>query len=516
MNGLLSFVIFFPVLTGIFIGLFGARTFFKNRIKLIAIIASIIEMAASVLIFLNYDKSIGGIQFIDYFDSWIPFSSFTARYLIGVDGLSTPLILLTGILGFCAIVASLKINKRENEYFMWLLILQGVVVGVFSSLDLLLLFIFWEAELIPMYFLISIWGTGRSQYSAMKFLIFTLTSGALLLMGILAIYFSSGTFVMFNIDELGLIGISGSMFLSVVPPVLIFLLFFVAFAIKLPLFPFHSWLPDAHTDAPTAVSIMLAGVLLKMGGYGILRINVDLFNKIDFSILIKFAPYFAILGAFSVLYGAVLTIRQTDLKRLIAFSSVSHMGYIILGVASFGAFSESGETIGLGGTALQLFTHGTITGLAFLLVGLTYERTHTRNIPELGGLALKMPLIATFFVIAGFASLGLPGLSGFVAELMIFVGTFKLGGIYAISTVAAVSGVILAAAYTLWMIQRAYFGLSPDPKSPVFKNFDSLEDMSLIELSAVVLLTFTIVLVGVYPSIITDLFNIGVGEIFSR
>ena len=515
-GGILSLLIFFPIVAGLFIGIASSNDLVKKNIKILALTFTFIEMVLTILLYFNYDKDNGGFQFIDYFDSWIPFESFRAQYLVGVDGLSAPLVLLTGILGFCAVIASLKINFREREYFMWLLILQGVVTGVFSSLDMLLLFVFWEAELIPMYFLISIWGSGKAQYSAMKFLIFTLTSGAFLLIGILSIYFATGTFVMYDINELNLAGISGSSFEILIPSIVIFLIFFIGFAIKLPLFPLHSWLPDAHTDAPTAVSIMLAGVLLKMGGYGLLRINVDIFNVVDPSILINLSPYIALLGAVSVIYGAVLTIRQTDLKRLIAFSSVSHMGYIILGISSFNAFSSLGSTEGLGGTALQLFTHGTITGLAFYLVGLTYERTHTRNIPHLGGLAIKMPLITTFFIIAGFASLGLPGLSGFVAELMIFVGTFKLGGLWAISTLISVFGVVLAAGYTLWMIQRAYLGSGVPEGSPVLKEYDNLTDMNKIELAGALILTLTIVVVGVYPSIVTDLFSVGIGEIFLR
>lgn len=515
-GGILSFLIFFPIVAGLFIGIFTENKFLKNNIKNIALVVTAIQMVLSLLIYANYDKEIGGFQFIDYFDSWIPFESFKAQYIVGIDGISAPLILLTGIIGFCSVIASMNISLRQSEYFMWLLILQGVVTGVFASLDMLLLFVFWEAELIPMYFLISIWGSGRAHHSAMKFLIFTLTSGALLLIGIISVYFATGTFVMFDITELGLVGVANSNFSTAIPSLFIFLIFFIGFAIKLPLFPVHSWLPDAHTDAPTAVSMMLAGVLLKMGGYGLLRINIDMFNYIDPSVLTDLSPYFAVLGTFSVLYGAILTIQQSDLKRLIAFSSVSHMGYVILGFSSYSAYSTLGSTEGIGGTALQLFTHGTITGLAFLLVGLTYERTHTRYIPHLGGLARKMPIIATFFIIAGLASLGLPGLSGFVAELMIFIGTFKLGGVWAISTTFAVFGVVLAAGYTLWMIQRVYLGEGVKENSPVSKIFDNLTDLNKLELLSVIILTVSILAVGIYPSIITDVLNIGVGEIFTR
>ncbi len=368
-----------------------------------------------------------------------------------------------------------------------------------------------------MYFLISIWGSGRAHYSAAKFVIFTLFAGALLIIGILAIYLSQGinSFTMVSIPELSLHGIpelmTGANFL--IPVSVIFWLFFISFAIKLPLWPLHSWLPDAHTDAPTAVSVMLAGILLKMGGYGIFRISLGFFKNSSFNFDVA-APILVILGAISVIYGAILTIRQTDLKRLIAFSSVSHMGYVIIGFSSLISVVSINDTLALNGAALQLFTHGTITGLAFLLVGLVYDRTHTRYIPDLGGLTAKMPIIAIFFLIAGFGSLGLPGLSGFVAELMIFLGTFQVGNIFAIATVIGVFGVVLAAGYTLWMIQRSFFGNKPSKESPVSKDFEELSDMHILDVFPVLVLTIPIFVVGIYPRLLTDIIEIGIREMF--
>ena len=514
MSGLISIIIFLPILASIII-LAGLKN--DKLIRRFSFGIVTVELLLTFFAFLSYDKTKGGIQLVDFVEGWIPIKGFNANYLVGIDGLSAPLVLLSGILGAAAVWGSWRVTKRVKEYFALLLFLQGVVTGVFVSLDLLLFFIFWEAELIPMYFLISIWGSGRAQYSAAKFVIFTLFAGALLLIGILAIYLSQGinSFSMVSIPELGITGIpeliSGASLL--IPVAVIFWLFFISFAIKLPLWPLHSWLPDAHTDAPTAVSVILAGVLLKMGGYGIFRISLGFFHnsELNFDFI---GPVLVILGAISVIYGAILTIRQTDLKRLIAFSSVSHMGYVIIGFSSLVNVVSIRDTLALSGAALQLFTHGTITGLAFLLVGLVYDRTHTRNIPDLGGLTNKMPVIAVFFLIAGFASLGLPGLSGFVAELMIFLGTFQVGNIFAIATVIGVFGVVLAAGYTLWMIQRSFFGEKPSEKSPISDEFDNLTDIHVFDVLPVLILTIPIFVIGIYPRFLTDLIELGIWEMF--
>jgi NADH-quinone oxidoreductase subunit M len=501
-SGYLTVAVFLPIATALLIAVMPRR---DHWIRWTAIGATVVELALTITIFVRYEIDKGGVQFVDLFGDWIPIEGFDARYLLGVDGLSAPLVLLTGILGAAAAFASWRVKHRVREYFIWLLILQASVMGVFVSLDLLLFFIFWEIELIPMFMLISGWGTGRPRYSAMKFVIFTLGGSAFMFVGILALFMSGqiSTFAMVSIPEEGIVGIPEKMALAsglIVPTALIFTLFLIAFAVKLPVWPVHTWLPDAHTDAPTAVSVMLAGVLLKMGGYGLIRISTGFFMESpDFQIA-DAAWILAIGATFSIIYGAVLTIRQTDLKRLIAYSSVSHMGFVMLGVAAVAATGSQTASGGLNGAALQMFTHGTITGLLFLLVGMTYERAHTRHIPDMGGLAPKMPLIATAFLIAGLASLGLPGLSGFAAEITVFLGTWD---IWPIATGIAAFGVVLAAAYVLWMVQRTFFGPRPE-------RFDDVEDATMVDLIPVVALVIPIVIVGIWPAIITDTFAVGI------
>jgi NADH-quinone oxidoreductase subunit M len=342
-----------------------------------------------------------------------------------------------------------------------------------------------------MYFLISIWGSGRREYSAMKFVLYTITGSALMLAGFLALAFSTDTFDMVKLQSMDLAAAD-----LIVPLPLIFGLVLAAFAVKLPVFPLHTWLPDAHTDAPTAVSVMLAGVLLKMGGYGILRINFGIMP----SVAADAAVWLAAFAAVNVIYGALVTMRQTDLKRLIAYSSVSHMGYVLLGAAALGQ-------VGVTGAAMQMMTHGAITGMLFVMVGLMYERTHTRQIEELGGLAKQMPFIAVFMLVASLASLGLPAMAGFVAEFIIFSGAYDE---HPIATLFGIFGVVLSAGYLLWTMQRVFYG-------PPKERWDGLTDATAWwERAPVVLLAASIVVVGVYPSFLVDIISDGVEPIVGR
>ena len=489
-NGLLTLVVFLPLAGALGIALFIKR---DKKVRYIAGAVALAELILSVMVFTTYDLSKGGLQLVDRTSQWIPIESFKVEYYLGVDGLSTPLVLLTGLLGFAAVYASWSIKTRVREYFVWLLVLQTAVMGVFTSLDFILFFLMWELEMIPMFFLISIWGSGRREYSAMKFLIFTFLGSAFMLVGILALFYSTGTFDMVLLPD----AIAQTELIA--PAGIIFGLIFTAFAVKLPVWPVHTWLPDAHTDAPTAVSIMLAGVLLKMGGYGMIRVSAGMFPEV----IVDAAIVLAALGVVNVIYGAIITIRQTDLKRLVAYSSISHMGYVLIGISSVAGVGGLVSPTGLTGAAMQMFTHGTITGLMFLVVGLTYEKVHTRSIPELGGLSARMPVIAVAFLIAGLASLGLPGTSGFVSEILIFLGAFPVYGWF---TGVAVFGVVLTAGYILWMAQRTMFG-------PTIDRFSNVRDASRMEMVPLAVLIGSIILVGIYPSVVSDMFRDGVAGI---
>ena len=485
---MLSAIVFLPLAGALVIAFFLKEA---RHIRLLAGAVTVVELGLAIAAFVlfreNDYRKVGGMELVERFEDWIP--ALNIQYHLGIDGLSAPLVLLSALLGMCAVFVSWNVQLRVKEYFMWLLVLQTAVTGVFVSLDLILFFIFWELELLPMYFLISIWGSGRKEYSAMKFIIFTLLGSAFMLVGILAIYFSAGTFSIVDLPS----ALDGARL--VVPAGAMFALLFTAFAVKLPVWPVHSWLPDAHTDAPTAVSVMLAGVLLKMGGYGMIRLTVGLFP----GEAQEYAWVLALLAVISVLYGAVVTVRQTDLKRLVAFSSISHMGYVLLGISSVVGANGVVSTVGLTGAAMQMFTHGTITGLLFLLVGLVYDKSHTRHIPDMGGLATRMPMVATGFMVAGLASLGLPSTSGFIAEILVFLGTFH---VWSWITALAVFGIVITAGYILWTLQRTLFG-------PQRERFAQIGDATLVEAVPMVALIVAIMVVGIYPSILTDVFTMG-------
>ena len=399
----LSLIIFLPALGAIIIALLrrpDART-----IKWIAAGFTFASFVLAAVAFGLFDRGgDAGIQFVEKY-SWI--SQINVHYYLGADGLDLPFVLLTTFLGFIAVFVSWKINVRPKEYFAYLLILETSILGVFLSLDFLLFFLFWEIELIPMYFLISIWGYGRKDYSAMKYVIYTIFGSAMMLAGILLLYFKASPQLPAGASAFDMIVLRDAGLNANLIPYLstAFALLLVGFSVKLPVVPLHTWLPDAHTDAPTAVSVMLAGSLLKMGGYGMIRACVSIFP----GVAQDFAPVILVFAVVGVLYGAALTLRQTDLKRLIAYSSVSHMGYVLLGIFALGHLSLTGAT-------LQMFAHGIITGLLFAMCGLVYEKAHTRHIPSLGGLARQMPVIVVVFSVAGLASLGLPGTAGFAAE----------------------------------------------------------------------------------------------------
>lgn len=460
----------------------------EQNAKWVALAAASAMLALSVQMFFAFDLDGEGYQFVERHE-WVDIGQFNLQYFLGVDGLSMPLVLLTTCLTVASVLVSFSVTVRPRAYFACLMLLASSVVGVFVALDFLLFFLFWELELFPMFLLIAVWGSGRKEYSATKFVLYTIAGSAFMLVGILVLAFNAGTF---DIEVLGQTEFSNTL----IPLGWVFFFLFIGFAVKLPIVPLHTWLPDAHGDAPTAVSVMLAGVLLKMGGYGIIRMCVTMMPDVaaDWDI------WFAAIGAISVLYGAFITLRQTDVKRLIAYSSVSHMGLVLLGI---GALGDTGLT----GAAYQMLAHGLITGLMFVMVGLMYERTHTREIFRLGGLARQMPLITTGMVFAGFGSLGLPAMAGFIAEVTVFLGAFER---FEWAVLASIVGVVLSAGYVLWMLQRVVFG-------PVKHEWDGVTDAHhWWEHTVVVGLVALVILLGVYPAIMMDMLEPAIDSIMVR
>ncbi len=481
---LLSILILLPVAGALAMVLYSfASSRREEHYRWIALVVTVATFAVSLLLL----RGVGtGPEFrFEENVSWI--GMINANYHLGVDGISLWLVLLTTLLMPISVLSSwTAIQKRPLSYFVFLLILESAMIGVFVSLDLLLFYLFFEASLIPMFFLIGIWGGERRIYAAIKFFIYTAVGSLLMLVGIIALYYLYGTFdyqaLLQAIIDRPLSEWGRAEFW-------LFLAFALAFCIKVPLFPFHTWLPDAHTEAPTAGSVILAGVLLKMGTYGLLRFNLALFpNAARW-----WAPVIITLAVIGIIYGALVAMVQPDVKRLVAYSSVSHMGFVVLGLFSF-------TELGMQGALYQMLNHGVSTGALFLFVGFIYERRHTRMISEFGGLSKPMPWFSTLFVIASLSSIGLPFLNGFVGEFLILIGTWTSQIIAHawIVTMLAATGVIWAAVYMLWMLQRVIFGPVTNPEN------ERLLDLNSRELGLLLPLLFLMLFMGVYPRVFLD------------
>ncbi len=447
-----------------------------DLIKKISIGTSIITFLLSLGVLFQYDASIPGLQLVER-AVWI--DSLNIQYYMGVDGLSILMVLLTTFVSMLAIAGSWSgITHQVKAYYIFMLLLEAGMLGVFLAQDLFLFYIFWEFTLVPMYFLIGIWGGSRRVYASIKFFLYTMAGSLFMLLAILYMGLTNGTFA---VPEL----IEGRAAFAAVQNWL-FLGFALAFAIKVPLFPFHSWLPDAHTEAPTAGSIILAGILLKMGTYGFMRFNLPLFPEAS----VTFAPTIAVLAIIGIIYGAIVSFAQTDFKRLVAYSSVSHLGFVMLGIFSL-------NEAGLQGAILQGVNHGLSTGALFYLVGILYEKRHTREMAEFGGIWRAMPIYSALTLIVTLSSMGLPGLNGFVGEFTILLGSMgaeSLGPNPWIYTAFATTGVILAAVYLLWMYQRVYMGPLDNPEN------QALRDVNYGQLAIILSFLLFIVWIGVAPS----------------
>ena len=473
---LLSIVTFTP-LVGALVLLLPVFKGKDNAVRWGANIIGLIGFLVSLPLWFWFDRGATDFQFVEK-ASWIP--SIGVQFFFGVDGISALLILLTTLLGVIAILSSwTAITERVRQYYVFLLLLQTGMIGVFCALDMFLFYLFWEVMLVPMYFLIGIWGGARRLYAAIKFFLYTLVGSVVMLLGILALYFHSRTVP--GLEETG--SFSYSVWIQMGIPAemqfWVFLAFFLGFAIKVPMFPFHTWLPDAHVEAPTAGSVILAGVLLKMGTYGFIRFSLPLLPEAT----VEAVPWVVTLSIIAIVYAALVTLVQKDMKKLIAYSSVSHLGFVMLGMFAL-------NPLGMEGSVLQMINHGLSTGGLFLLVGLIYERRHTKEIAEFGGLAKVMPVYATFTLVIFLASMGLPTLNGFIGELMILQGAFAANRVWAYW---AVLGIVLGAAYLLWLYQRVFWGKVTKEEN------EKLSDLNAREIATLVPLVVLCFWIGLYP-----------------
>jgi NADH-quinone oxidoreductase subunit M len=506
---ILSLITFLPIL-GMIIILFLPREQSKT-VKWLSLVITFAQVVLACVLLANYNYNAAGVfdeksfQFIEKF-RWINITGVSwlgtvkIDYFLGIDGISTPMVLLTAIISFIATLSSWSIEKSVKGFFALFLLLDTGMMGVFVALDFFLFYIFWELMLLPMYFLIGIWGGPRKEYAAIKFFIYTLLGSVFILLVMIGLYFSTtetmadGTKA-FTFNMLAMMNPANSTpdgILSILNPsnlrFIAYIALFAGFAIKIPMFPFHTWLPDAHVEAPTPISVILAGVLLKMGTYGILRINYPVFPEITRQLM----WWIALFGMINIIYGALVALAQKDFKKLIAYSSVSHMGYVLLGMASLTA-------TGINGAIFQMFNHGTITAMLFLIVGVVYDRAHTRGLNDFGGLANQMPVYTGFVTVAFFAAIGLPSMSGFISETFVFLGAFSMNSIRIIAIISTL-GILLGACYMLWTLQRIFFG-------PLNEKWATLPDLDKREYAMLVPLTAIIFFLGIYPSAMINIMN---------
>jgi NADH-quinone oxidoreductase subunit M len=508
---LLAFMVFVPLL-GIIL-LFAVPKGKEDLVKWVALAIAAVPMILAVYLFVKFNPAFSyasgnyGMQFVQH-ATWIP--SFNIEFYFGVDGLSVSMVILTALVSLIAVGASWGITKNVKGYFAMFLLLEAGMMGVFCALDFFLFYVFWEVMLLPMYFLIGIWGGPRKEYAAIKFFLYTLAGSVLMLLAIIALYYTSnpttlvdGTPATHTFDLMKLMYLNANTFAGTNLTLLglefqkvVWVGLFIGFAIKIPMFPFHTWLPDAHVEAPTAISVILAGVLLKMGTYGILRINFGILPEAT----MWAGTAMAVFGTINILYGAFCAFAQKDLKKLVAYSSVSHMGYCLVGMAAF-------TQTGFNGAVMQMFNHGTITSMLFILVGVIYDRAHTREIDKFGGMATQMPKYAAFFGFAFMASLGLPGLSGFIGEVLVFLGAFP---VYRFITILAATGVIFTAAYHLWAMQRIQLGKWNEAvwkDKSIFPDLTTREILTLVPMAAIVLI------LGFYPAPILGIMSNGLNDL---
>lgn len=498
MNGILNWILWLPIIG--MVGVILTPKAKENVIRLVSLVTTSITLILTVILYLNFNTAEPGIQFA-FKIPWI--QQFHIYYSLGIDGITLPMTFLNALLFFICTLSSWTVDKSVKGYFALLLMLQSTVFGVFFSLDFFLFYVYWEVMLLPMFFLIGIWGGENREYAAIKFFLYTFFGSIFMLVGIVALYYATGK----TEDSFNIIALQGGRFTELTIDLfgttvsfekLFFWFMFLGFAIKVPVFPFHTWLPHAHVQAPTAVSVILAGVLLKMGTYGFLRIAFPIFP----AAAVEYSSIIAVLGLISVIYGAFCAMAQDDVKKLVAYSSVSHMGFVMLGLSAM--------TIqGMNGAVLQMFNHGTSTAMMFLLIGIIYERSHHRWIVKpdgskgFGGLYTKLPKYSVVFIIGMFASLGLPGLSGFISEALIFLGIYQR---FTTITVIAVVGLLIGAAYLLWMFKRMFFGeVNPD--------CEDYEDMNAREVFYMVPLCICVIVFGIFPSPLLNVMKASVGQL---